>query len=319
MQVRNDATDWVSRTQLHFKFKGIQINKDFHTGEYPLISALMEFSTKREIYELINKSNSIFTRKLKVQQKLNHFLENNKSLLKTKKELKDRFFRIKKPLQKGETFTRSKLNLPKVIKTSKQSEYRFPLNNQEREVGHCNYDSTLYENGIFLIDEFSYQENIFGLFDKENYFLMVNKKQNKLNSKVNVQNHYFPGVSSSSLSPFCVYGPDNSQLITIGFNSRDPGQILYQLFNYKIYDVKTPAELAQYLNFPRHQFLTKPSRLLFESKKGTAKQLDYFLSFNFPVYHVENLGGVNAILEENNKVSFVLDNRVESVQSCQKK
>lgn len=319
IQVRNDATDWVSRTQLHFKFNDTMVSQDFQSGDFPLISALMKISNRKELKKLIKRSNYLFPKKLKVQQNLNFYLENNKSIFKSNKRLKEKFFRIEKPLQKGESFTRDNLSLPKLLNITNPKGYIFPLKTQDREVGFCNFDSALYDNGIFLIDGIDYQENIFGLFDQESYFLMVTKKQIKNDLKQSKKSHYFQGVPSNSLSPFCVYSNNNNKLITVGFNSRDPGQVLYQLFNYKIYDAKTPAELAQYLNFPRHQFLTKPSRLLFESKKGTAKQLDYFLSFNFPVYHIENLGGVNAILERDGKVNFIDDNRVESVQSCQLK
>jgi hypothetical protein len=81
-------------------------------------------------------------------------------------------------------------------------------------------------------------------------------------------------------------------LITFSTLNRDPSQHLKHLFQYEIFNADSFPSLVEYLNFPRHLFLSSPERILYESKRGRKSQLDYLLSMNFPIYHIDTLGNI---------------------------
>lgn len=312
---RPDSTDWSSRIQIHAKHGKKTFSNDFGPfNEFPLLSSFETLKRKgfinKSLKSLVKYSNTKFPRKITIQKEFNKFL---KTLGGQPKELKG-LYKLGKPLQVGETYRRENLRIPKRnYKETKNLSQWFLVDDKVSNF-NCSFDTGLYKKGIFLITKEEGAENIFGFVDKKgNYFFAVTKKTKS--EKKSYKSQLIKGIASKSISPFCEYNKEDKSLILIGLSSRDPGQLLFHLFNYGVYEAQTPSEVHNYLRYPRHQFLTNPSRLLYESKKGTDKQLRYFLSLDFPIYHTENLGAVHAIWKKEDTL-FISDQRTDIKQSC---
>lgn len=264
----------------------------------------------RGLRKILRQLKIVFPGRFTVQQQLVTYLKENAKKLKKKDEM-TYLFKLKKPLEKGETFSsqpqsfdyprlRPKKNLASIVpffdmKLSRESKYKLS----------CNFDTGLYQNGLLLSRKTRQYSNIFALTNnKDRYFLAYSSRTSK---------------KTSSPAPLCFYQDDNKEIILVSFATKDPGQTLYHLINYDIFNAKDPEEIIQYNKFPRHEILTKPSRLLFESKKSSASQLDYFLSLSLPVYHVESLGEVWTLYKNRKQPSsytFISDSRKAAFQSC---
>ena len=312
---RPDSTDWSSRIQIHAKQGNFVYGEDSgNYSNYPLLKGIKKLERKnllsKKLNQLIKMGNNIFPKKITVQKELNSYLKGLKDIAPPAKKL----YKLGKPLQIGESYLRENTTLPKNQKeTTIYTQQKYNID-KSIEGFTCNFDTGLYKNGIFLISPKINNENIFGIFNKNgDYFLAITKKISQENKSYPRQ--LLPGNASKSVNPFCRYSGKDRSFTLIAMNSRDPGQLLYHLYNYGIYEAKNSRELVNYLNFPRHQFLTKPSRLLFESKKGTEQQLRYFLSLDFPVYHTEKLGNIHAIWEKEGSL-FISDQRTKLKQSC---
>lgn len=312
---RPDSTDWSSRIQIHARHEGKTFSNDFGPfDQYPLLSAFEQLQSegflKKNLKNLVQYSNARFPQKITIQKSFNRYLKGLPGIPKGLKGL----YKLGKPLQVGETYSRRTLEIPKrEFKKSKNLSQTF-LVDESFPNFFCSFDTGLYKKGIFLISNEESYENFFGLVDeKGNYFFAVTKKSKS--PKKAYPNQFIQGNASKSLSPYCEFKSDNNHFILMGLNSRDPGQLLFHLYNYGIHEAQNPSEIQNYLSYPRHQFLTSPSRLLYESKKGTPKQLRYFLSLDFPIYHTDNLGAVHAIWKKDGTL-FVSDQRTDIIQSC---
>ncbi|MCF8059851.1 MAG: hypothetical protein K9K67_11170 [Bacteriovoracaceae bacterium] len=314
---RPEATDWTSRTQVHVKINEKEYHHDFGPPhKFPLFDALKTlekekiFTKKLDFF--LKLSNQLLPRKIAIQENFQVFLDENKESYSEDKRILESYFKLGKPLQKGETFYRHNLKLLKGYEST------LPIT-QEYSLGKnftCSFDANLYKKGIFLINNKKDYENYFGLLDNSgNYIFFITKKiKANTNSYIGQE---FNGTTSPSISPFCVSKDRKKEMILMSLNSRDPGQLLYHLYNYNIQEIDNISEITNFINFPRHQFLTNPSRLLYESSKGSEEQLRYFLSLDFPVYHVENLGAIFGIWNiSNQNNTFISDERMDVNQSC---
>lgn len=118
---------------------------------------------------------------------------------------------------------------------------------------------------------------------------------------------------------FCFLSGENIQISIVSTFGRDPAQHLFHIMNYDVLESESLHEVREYINFPRHLFLQNPSRLLYESEKGSPEQLASFLTLDFPLYHKQQLGLVFGHAKLNQKTSFILDHRGNGALNCQKK
>lgn len=324
MNVRPDATDENSRIQIVIRSKGKLFYRDFFNPDGKNLQSALATLQKEKLVQLslkqlIKVKEKTFPKKYIVQGKLNEYLESKKTNAAFRKQFNDTFFRLDKPLQKGESY-----RSPFKISSRSSGKYSeapplFELKKEGNNLAttRCNFDSALYQKGIFLLNQEKSAENIFGLLEhKGDSIFFITRKGIEKEKKIS--SIHFPGKATSTNAPICFHQTSDITLDLIGFDSRDSGQILYHLFNYGIDSSKSIDAVVEYLIFPRHQFLTNPARLLYESKRGTSSQLTYFLSFDFPVYHVDNLAVVYALFKVNGQRTFIGDTRLETVQSCQR-
>ncbi|MDD4976334.1 MAG: hypothetical protein PHY93_18390 [Bacteriovorax sp.] len=120
--------------------------------------------------------------------------------------------------------------------------------------------------------------------------------------------------------PVCQFNNSLQDIILFSTSGRNPAQHLKHLVSYDISLVDSFQSLEELLKFSRHLFLSNPDRILYESKRGRKSQLDFFLSMNFPIYHVEALGDIigagifkNARRED---LSLIADDRSKARLWC---
>lgn len=317
--IRPDASNWNGRFQFMIKHKGQFSYFDFHSDELNFPMAIQTLKNKKiskyNLRELIQMAKKTFPSKLTVHEKFSEYLEGIKEDLSEKQRRK--YLRLGKSLQKGETFS----YLLKQSRKTKYSHYTpAPLfeKNLKESKATCNFDIGLYDSGVFLIRDQEVRENVFALTsDNGEYFIAATSAGDITEIKSPL---YLSKVEKNEFNiPYCRYSDAQKEQLFVAFGQRDSGQILDHLFDYGIHNSRSIYETSEYINYARHIFLTNPSRLLYESQRGTQEEMNSFLALDFPVYHVKNLGNVYSFLTFQDKPPlFLKDIRVEAAQSCLK-
>lgn len=316
--VRPDATNWNSRLQFFVHQNGKSYYYDFHNQKNNFQNSIYTFKKLNlstfNLKKLLTLASIHFPRKFTVQKKFSAYLERNQSKLLTY-QLK-KYFRLGKPLQKGETFYESPKNyFLKKVKSSIQKEAPlFKVSNTKKV--HCNFDSKLYDSGIFIIHKSTINENLYAIVQNNGNYIMIATSADNL-----IKAHHNLGQSTIIVPkfniPLCSYSDKEKSIISMAYQSRDSGQLLYHLNQYQYYKANSLNQLIDYTSYARHLFLTNPSRMLYESKRGSAQELNHFLSLNFPVYHSKVIGLVQSVAKfPATPATFVEDDRSKSSQSC---
>ena len=318
--VRPDATNWNGRIQFYIQQNKKKLYFDFNDEKDNFNKAIKTFKhfkiSSLSTNQLINIATRAFPKKLTVQKKFSTYLEENKGKL-TSAHLK-KFFRLNKPLQKGETFRVH----PKSYRTSstiKTAKAQTPLfSNTQNNYSQCNFDSKLYESGIFIIHDGKLNENVFSIIAPNGDFIMIASSSGEL-KKPKLELGQSDVMVPKFNTPLCIYKDTKKEIISLAYQSRDAGQLLFHLNQYQYFNSSSIKELIEYTSYARHLFLTNPPRMLYESKRGTPKELNHFLSLNFPVYHAKDIGLVHSISNfdlSNDKHVFLQDDRADTHQSC---
>ncbi len=318
--VRPDATNWNGRIQFYIQQNNKKFYFDFNDETGNLNKAIKTFKhfkiSSFSTHQLINIATKSFPKKLTVQKKFSTYLEENKGKLSSAHIKK--FFRLNKPLQKGETFRAN----PRSYRTSSNIKYAqdqtplFP--NTQNKLSQCNFDSKLYESGIFIIHDGKLNENVFSIMAPNGDFIMIASSSGELKKAKHELGQSDVRVPKFN-TPLCTYIDNQKEIISLAYQSRDAGQLLFHLNQYQYFNSNSIKELIEYTSYARHLFLTNPPRMLYESKRGTPKELNHFLSLNFPVYHAKDIGLVHSISNfdlSKDKHRFVQDDRADTHQSC---
>lgn len=155
----------------------------------------------------------------------------------------------------------------------------------------CNYDLTLYDNSIFLIDKEENQGHLFGISWLDQSFFAVSSQ--RLSSPVTLQGTpFFQGSPKVRSTAFCVVQRPEGEVWLAANQSRDPGQHLYHLFRYGLGKVERPSDLEKLLRHARHMFLSDPLRLVIESARSRPDQVTELLKLNVPIYNATAIGNI---------------------------
>jgi len=316
--VRPDATNWNSRLQFFVHEKGKSYYYDFHNQRNNFENAIYTFRklnlSSLNLKKLLALASIHFPLKLTVQKKFSVYLERHQSKL-LPNQL-NKYFRLGKALQKGETFHESPNNyFTKNVKASLQKQApMFKVNNSKKS--QCNFDSNLYNSGIFLIHKSTINENLYAIVqDNGDYIMIATNADDMIKSHHNLAQSTV--VVPKFNTPLCTYVDKEKSITSMAYQSRDSGQLLYHLNQYQYYNASSLKQLIDYTSYARHLFLTNPPRMLYESKRGTAQELNNFLSLNFPIYHAKVIGLVQSVAKFHGiPVTFVEDDRSKSSQSC---
>lgn len=318
--VRPDATNPYARSQYLIDFnkqkKYYDLNYLSHESfKHSLYKISKDYKT-RNIDTLIRHIKLSLPLRFTVQKKLHQYLKINKNQL-LKNDRFKHLFKLKSPLRVGETFGIHKI-VKQVKSTSKKTisppQFKLNLSNNGKYELNCNFDPGLYQNNIYILRKEKDIFNTFALNDTQgNFFIGHTTTKNHLQNSLVHQSRY--------PAPICQYSDKNKSITLLAFNSKDPAQIMYHLIDYDIFMASNPSELIEYLNFPRHEILNNPNRIIFESKRSSQKQLNHFLALNFPVYHSPSLGEIWSFFKFKQKpyYQYISDNRHPVAQSCLKK
>lgn len=180
----------------------------------------------------------------------------------------------------------------------------------------CNYDLTLYDNSIFLIDKEENQGHLFGITNGKEAFLGVSSQQTTPPTSLS-NTPLFKGSAKVRSTAFCVVQRPEGEVWLAANQSRDPGQHVYHLFRYGLGNVKGPKDLERLLRHARHMFLSDPLRLVIESSRSRDDQVKQLLKLNVPIYNAVAIGNIWAWAQlGSNSGSFFIDDRNPGTLLC---
>lgn len=294
---------------------------------YGLETILKTYSPRSSMKSLAYLLDSYLSVKIPISSELAFFIGKNKERLLENKVFTNSYFKAKEQLRFGETLT--KLPFTKIIsyyyKFKKQASSEIKVSNELFEVDmnsqtqgktYCNVDLNKYTKNDFDITEDDRdRHHPFGLrFDKESFFLGITSISSS-NFKPLFSTYLIDSSQDKTIAPLCYREAKDGVSAYLSFKGRDPGQYLYNLFQFNIQATSEAMELDQFLEHPRHLVLKKPIRVLYESDRGDEANLNIFLKKDIPVYHSSSLGEVWLYSPRN---GFILDKRGKAHLSCLK-
>jgi hypothetical protein len=295
-------------------------------NSYPFIYGmerlLKYYNSKKSLKSLARVLDLYFPNSMLVSDELESFLKDNQKAIRQSKVLRKRFMRGDELLKKGERLPKvnfsSVVNLYLKSKSNikyKSNNHLFPFKQSTKVQVNCNFDMALYSNSIFLIEKDQIRNHFYGLSIGKFSFMGANGQKISNVSSLNGQ-LFIKGQAKHRMAGICQYRTLLSNIWLFSDNSRDPGQHLYHLYQYGIEDAESAEALDTLLRFSRHLFLSQPLRLVYESERGTANQLDELLKLDFPIYNSFSLGNIWGHFYKNNTGQFIIDDRNKGNISC---
>jgi hypothetical protein len=336
MNVRPDLSSPTARFQVFLRrykkdyFWDFKKNPKQKGLAYPYLYGLerltIAFKTKslKSLAKLIDLyyPNSMF-----IDKEFEDYLKENENAIRKTPNLTRAYIRGGDILREGERVP--KLTYRKLISHYKEtfnaklylkSDKLFNFKKSKKFSMQCNFDMRLYTKSVFLISKEEILGNTFGLESKGFLFIGYNS-QSMTRTKSLASTHLFQGSSLTRMPSACRVKSNSEKgrfsLIMVSDKSVDPGQNLYHLYQYGLGDIAEINDLDVLIRFSRHQFLTLPLRLIFESQRGTNKQLDELLKLNIPIYNSLSLGNVWSYIDfQSGKRHFLIDDRNPGAISC---
>lgn len=352
MNIRPNIVSPSSRLQLFISFNNRKRFFDFtviprmwkKSGDhYPFLFGLEELlKYYKSSYTLLQMANFLdrhYNKVVLVDRPLEIFLKKRQGELNNTPVLKEIYLKADQPLRNKESLPRLSFKkiIKKYLKTKKQKGPQF--NNGYQSIQHlfdyqakdnyphsdkikikCNIDMKLYDKSIYLFSKDQIENHAFAINDNKNNYFLATASQIVGKLKAFEKTFLIQG-SVPPLGPiFCHYENDILKGTGAFFSikDRDPGQYLYYLLQYRLFEAYSIRRMSYYVNFPRHLFLPNPPRIIFESNRATPEHLQYFLSKNIPIYYGKSLGSVFGYVHFHNidKGSLIIDLRDNSVLSC---
>lgn len=343
MNLRPDLASPTSKLQVFIKSSAGFDYFHFYSkeeGAFPYLGGLEHLLKKhksrrslRELSLLIDRYyGDIFT----VDHDLEAFLAQNKSKISANPVLKRHYMRADESLKENERIP--KYSLASIVDLYAKNKGRFSaevansLFSYQMSEGApkalCNYDMKLYSNSVYLIHKEFIRSHLFGLKTKEGAFLASASQRLESIKPVN-SSVFFKGASLTRSAAFCAFefsknhkgsstqkaSPKDMWMVST--DSRDPGQHIYHLLEFGMEAPSSLGEVSSLIGFSRHLFLEDPTRLIFESNRGTKEQLERLLALNLPVYNARSLGDMWAYYD-NATEGFVVDERGDGQIKCEK-
>lgn len=340
MNIRPDLSSPTSELKLVINYNGKQeyfhfSGKNQNTFPYlfGLETILKHYNSKFSLLSLASILSKHYKKQIIIDQQFEQFLKNNNNNLKSHSIFKRYFF-------KAENFLKEKESLPplpfkmiikrykKLVKNEKNqpsvSRKLFPYNidvGSKSTVIRCNHNINLYKTSKYTISPNFSENNIFGIQDKTGNSFLATSSQSTKTIKPIFNTFLIGGNNLNETSAICIINntKKNVQLSLFSFDDRDPRQHLFHLIQYEISESTSLSIIDEFIKFPRHLFLANPVRMLYESSRGSKKQLESFLATNFPIYHSEQLGNIwihGKFNGNNNENGFVKDDRWPAFIKC---
>ena len=333
MNLRPDLSSPTSKLQIMVK-----INNNFEyfnsyaeeSQRYPYLSGLShilkKYKSRYTLKQLAKKLDFYFKDTLFVSKEFQLFLAQHKEEIVLNKKLKSKFIRGDETLRENERIP--KLNYSKVValldqrkSSGRVNNFLFTYKNKSQLTPKCNFDMSLYNDSLFLINDSAVKSHIFGFKNDKNTFMAVSSQKLKGFSTIEetILLRGESNIRSASICSFEDTPPHQKTLWLISTDSRDPGQHLFHLMQYGLDNIKSVNELNSMLMFSRHQFLKNPVRLIIESRRSSTTQLNELLKLNIPIYNSKKLGKIWGYYQDKKKSTFVLDDRRQGHLECSSK
>lgn len=342
MSRRPDEAAPSARLQyfLHFNHKDYYF--DFHPknlkapGKMSYLKGLevllKTFDKSKNLSDLAQTLDQYLPPNINVSPELENFFQTYKKDLIKHDSSSDIFSKGGEVLTKHESFKR--INLRELINSfnkdniSNDSFYEFSKNSLHKVSPEpadlalkCNFDinkdNSLTEELFFTEQR---KSHYFALKENDNFFIAVSSAmvQKPLEE---YGTHYFINMLPSPFPlPVCQFTNSMQNMVLFSSSGRNPAQHFKHLVSYDINQVDSFQSLEDLLKFSRHLFLSNPDRILYESKRGRKSQLDFFLTMNFPIYHVEALGDIMGVATFKNgkyeNKSLITDDRSKARLWC---
>jgi len=231
------------------------------------------------------------------------FLHENRDQISKNEELTEIFFKGDEILTKHESFKKEVLKklFSKYRETKKNTESlyninEFPLKDYKfadsAMTARCNVDinKESVTKDDLLENKTKKNTHYFAVMEGSNLFIATVSSflPEKLGNLKGT--YFFNTLPAASPLPICEFKTKGQNTVLFSAKGRFPAQHLRHLLTYEIGSADSQQTLQEILTFSRHLFLNNPDRILYESKRGRKAQLDFFLSMNFPIYHVASLG-----------------------------
>ena len=335
MSRRPDEASPSARLQYFFRLNNKDYYFDFRPknleddNKMPYIKGvetlLKNFDQSKNLLKLGDILDNSIPQSTNVSAEFESFLQTYKADIIKNDELTENFIKGDEVLTEHESFKR--ISFKKILASfykdnlAKDSDYEFSKNALYLiESGHedlnlkCNYDinkeSSLKDDILFSEQKKSHS---FALKEGNNFFIAVSSSVIQKPFKNLKTTYFIKSRSSPQPLPICQFKTNKQDIILFSTKGRNPTQHLKHLVSYDINLVDSYQSLEELLNFSRHLFLGHPDRILYESKRGRKSQLDFFLSMNFPIYHVDALGDIIGIAnfksQKTDEQSLIIDDR----------
>lgn len=343
MSRRPDEASPSARLQYFLRINNKNYYYDFRTKDLsddtkmPFLKGIevliKNFDPKKNLKQIAEKLNSVLPPNMDVSPEMEDFLQTNRNELIKNEQLADIFFKGDEVLTKHESFKRADLKklIQFYLSENRSSDLFYEGSNSsfidlESPNPSLNLKCNVNINNEFESKDATFaseqrKSHYFGFKEGDNYFLAVSSAITMKPFKNYSDSMYFLRARSTPHPlPICQFKNSRQDITLISTSGRNPTQHLKHLATYDIDQVTSFNSLGELLNFSRHLFLNDPDRILYESKRGRKSQLDFFLTMNFPIYHVETLGDVigAARFKEGNREesSLVIDDRSQSRLWC---
>jgi len=298
---------------------------------YGLDYVLNYFQSSYSLFQLAILLDQTLPKIMEVTEGFDQFLKDNSGQISAHKVFQKTFFRGDQLLTKKETYrvTRFKTLIKFFNRNKKSTNYKklvrkhlFPYKLDEgvdKPPALCNFDLGLYQNSIFIIDRNILKGHSFGLRDQHNNSFMAHSSQKFVDPRPLGQTTYIKGDARVRGASMCLFPEAKKQMVFWGSETLDPGQLIYHLLQYKIYEAKNTSEVDQLLKFGRYLFLVDPIRLYYESDRGSVRHLQKLLQIKIPIFHVTDLGKIWGYSRfKGERGHFILDGRHQGILSCQR-
>lgn len=310
---RPDVASPTSRFQFFLRIKGKDHYFDFSSRQkdnsMPYIKAIeflmTNFDGAKNLDKLSEILDSNVPSSLNVTPELENFLQLYRNDISKNDELTEYFFKGDEVLTKHESFKRHsfKKTYKQYLSAKNNNESLYQVNQMQMkklDAGtaalqlECNLDiNQETPQSLNVQNKNSKSSHYFAIMEGDNFFIGASSSSLPGNKVTNLKGTYFINTSAPSTPlPVCEYKNQIQDIVLFSTKGRYPEQHLRHLITYDIALADSQELLKELLTFSRHLFLSNPDRILYESKRGRKAQLDFFLSMNFPIYHVSSLGDV---------------------------
>ncbi len=305
VNIRPDLASPTARFQFLIREKKDTRYRDFVSSEneqasFPFFEGLAyllkDHPRRRPLAWYANLLDERFKAELVAGKTLELRLRDMSEAIAGQEDLRRHFFRGDELLRESERLSR--VRFKKLVsqwltarKNGPMNEALFSYRRTPALDVRCNYDFTLYDNSIFLIDKEENPGHLFGLTQGDDSMLAV-VAQLTPEPRSLFGEPVLAGSAKVRSSAFCVIKSKENEVWIAANQSRDPGQHVYHLFRYGLTRAEKSADILRLLRHARHMFLSDPLRLVIESARGRDEQVQELLKLNVPIYNAAAIGNI---------------------------